>query len=37
MNLIEVTTKEQVAFCKEALFAFRPMLQEELYLHLKAK
>jgi len=34
MNLIEVTTREQVAFCKEALFAFRPMLQEETYIDL---
>ena len=34
MNLIEVTTKEQVAFCKEALFAFRPSLQEATYIDL---
>lgn len=34
MNLIEVTSATQVVFCKEALFAFRPMLQEDSYVNL---
>ncbi|MFC6099185.1 GNAT family N-acetyltransferase [Olivibacter domesticus] len=32
MNLITATTKEQVAFCKEVLFAFRTNLDETTYI-----
>lgn len=31
MNLITATTREQVAFCKDALFAFRTNLDEATY------
>lgn len=34
MNFIEVKTKEQIAICKEALFAFRPNLEEATYSRL---
>lgn len=32
MNLIAATTREQVAFCKEVLFAFRTNLDETTYI-----
>jgi GNAT superfamily N-acetyltransferase len=34
MNFIEAATKEQIAFCREALFAFRPNLEEATYINL---
>jgi len=34
MNLITATTREQVAFCKEVLFAFRTSLDETTYIDL---
>jgi len=34
MNFIEVKTREQIAFCKEVLFAFRTNLDEATYIDL---
>jgi len=34
MNLITATTREQIAFCKNALFAFRTNLKEDTYMDL---
>jgi|GEM_PF-1450825 len=34
VNLITVRTREQVAFCKEVLFAFRTNLDETTYVNL---
>jgi GNAT superfamily N-acetyltransferase len=34
MNCIEVKTEAQIVICREALFAFRPGLQEATYINL---